>query len=434
MDVLYPALLFLILGGVAIAVCNAFVPPAERRWLTTVLLASLFFRIVLASVFAAFPSSRFFHEDANGYEYFGQELARSWRGLRPPVTIITEQQRNFGWVYLCGGIYYVFGDFQPLASCFNAVVGTIVVFLVYALARQFFHTLVARRAALLTAFVPSMMLWSAVAIKDALMALLILVGLVSSVSLKRRFSIAAALGICFALVAMQPIRFYMVYFLGFAIFVSLAFERGVGLVSGVYKQVVVVGLFVALLAMAGIAGSAQAGLEAFDLQAASRFRHGMAVTANSGFDVDVDVSTPGRALLYLPYGITALLLGPFPWQYGSLRGLFAAPETIYWWLLFPSTLRGIWWMVRSRFGATSPLLLFAATLTCAYSIMHGNIGSGFRQRAQIFVVLFIFAALGLYRKRCLDKRIDPDLLLTDQQPPPAPPAVTPPRSRRARAT
>jgi len=89
----------------------------------------------------------------------------------------------------------------------------------------------------------------------------------------------------------------------------------------------------------------------------------------------------------------------------------AAPETIYWWLLFPSVLRGMWWMFRKRFADTSPLLLFAVTLTAAYSLVQGNVGSGFRQRAQIFIILFVFAALGDYRRRCQRVGLDPDLLL-----------------------
>jgi hypothetical protein len=52
------------------------------------------------------------------------------------------------------------------------------------------------------------------------------------------------------------------------------------------------------------------------------------------------------------------------------------------------------------------------TLTCAYSLVHGNVGSAFRQRAQIFVFLFIFASLGWYQKRCRQASVSDQLLLT----------------------
>ena len=246
-------------------------------------------------------------------------------------------------------------------------------------------------------------------------------------AIKRRVSAGAVIGIAVSLLAMQPIRFYMVYFLGFAILTSLFLERGIGLVSGVYKQLLVGGLLVTLLVLVGLAGRTRSGLEDISLEQVSSFRHGMATTAHSGFGADADISTPTKALLFLPFGLAELLLGPFPWQFGSFRALLAAPETFYWWLLFPAMLRGMWWMFRKRFAATSPLLLFAVTMTCAYALMHGNVGSGFRQRAQIFIILFIFASLGVYRGRCRRAGLDPDLLLNDTPlPPPATPAVRAP--------
>lgn len=424
MDVLYPLLFFGLIGAGAVALCSLTVPLQERPALVRLLALALSLRLIAATMFAVFPETRLFHEDAAGYEYFGMLTARGWSGTGPPFDIIKRTAPNFGFYYLSSVIYYVLGQFFPLVSYFNCVVGMGTVFLVYRLARQFFHVLVAKRAALLAALVPSMVLWSSTAGKDTLMSLLILIGLSSCVSIKRRATPGAVFGIALSLLAMQPVRFYMVYFLGFAILTSLFLERGAGMISGVYKQLAVGGILLALLAIVGLSGSAQTGFDSISFERVSSFRHGMATTAASGFASDADVSTPGKALLFLPIGLSELLLGPFPWQLGSFRALLAAPETFYWWLLFPSVLRGMWWMFRKRFTATSPLLLFAVTMTCAYSLMHGNIGSGFRQRAQIFIILFIFAALGVYRRRCERSGLDPDLLLNDAPVAPTAPVAT----------
>lgn len=430
-EVVYPLLFFALVGGFVVALCGLAVPPAERGFLVRVLAAALALRMVAATIFAIFPETRLFHEDASGYEYFGMMTARGWSGTGPPFDIVSRTSPNFGFYWLSSAIYYVLGQFAPLVSYFNCVLGVGTVFLVYRLARQFFHPLVAKRAALLGAFVPSMILWSSTAGKDTLMSLLILLGLSSCVSAKRRATPRNILGIAVALLLMQPVRFYMVYFLGFAILTSLFLERGAGLLTGIYKQVVVGGILVGLLVMVGFSGRAQTGLDVLSFERVSSFRHGMAITANSGFASDVDVSTPGKALMFLPIGVAELLLGPFPWQLGSFRALLALPETLYWWILFPAMLRGMWWMFRKRFTETSPLLLFAVTMTCAYSLMHGNVGSGFRQRAQIFIILFIFASLGVYGSRCRRAGLDPDLLLNDtpRPPEPAPAAATPMAAR-----
>jgi hypothetical protein len=429
MDIVYSVAIASVLGGIVIFVGARNLPRAEARWLEATLVAALLLRLLAAAMFSAFPETRIFHEDADGYEEYGMRLAMHWHGVGPSYLPFLTQ--NYGYRYVTAAIYFVFGQFRPLASCINCVIGLATVAVVYRMARIFFHQLVARRTALWLSFIPSMILWSSVAMKDALVTLLIVLALYCCISLKRRFTIGAALTLAGCLVAVQPLRFYMLYFLAFAVVVSLFMETGSKLVSGVYKQLMFVGILVGMLVLVGVAGRATEGAQFLTLARVSSFRHGMATTANSGFDVDVDVSTPSSAIAYLPFGMAELMLSPFPWQLGSLRALLAAPETVYWWLLFPSMLRGVWWMSRKRFGATSPLLVFAVTLSCAYSLVHGNVGSGFRQRAQIFVVLFIFTALGSYQKKCQRAGLDPDLLLAQTEPPPATTTAAPPARANA---
>jgi hypothetical protein len=79
--------------------------------------------------------------------------------------------------------------------------------------------------------------------------------------------------------------------------------------------------------------------------------------------------------------------------------------------MFPATFRGIVFAMRRRFAATSALLIFSVTLTCAYSLIHGNVGSAFRQRAQILVFLFIFSAAGIYIKKLRKAGYDADYVL-----------------------
>jgi hypothetical protein len=80
-------------------------------------------------------------------------------------------------------------------------------------------------------------------------------------------------------------------------------------------------------------------------------------------------------------------------------------------MMIPSLIRGVRFAIRRRFGQVSPVLFFAMLLSMAYSLVHGNVGSGFRQRAQVFVFLFIFSGLGWYEKRCRLAGIDTANLL-----------------------
>jgi Dolichyl-phosphate-mannose-protein mannosyltransferase len=410
MDIILPLVMFGALGSLMIVVCLRMVAPAERRQVGFIIFSAFVARMGVSTMFALVPELRLFHDDAEGYEYNGMALAASWAGEGPPVYVGVGQ--NFGFGHVVAGVYFVFGRYAVAVSYFNSIIGTITVLLVYVLARRLVHALVARRAALLVAFIPSMILWSSIAIKDPLMTILIVLCLLFCVRIKEHVTVGGLVGAALTLAAMQRLRFYMVYFVGFAILGSLVLDRGTRMVSGFYKQILLVGVVIGLFGLVGIIGPTQQGAEVLSLQRASNYRSGMARTAESGFSNDVDVSSPGRALVFLPVGMSVLLLGPFPWQMTSLRPLLAAPETIFWWILFPSMIRGIVLLVRKRFALVSPLVLFSITLTCAYSLVHGNVGSGFRQRAQIFVFLFIFASLGSFQRRCRKLGINDQLLLT----------------------
>jgi hypothetical protein len=428
MDVILPLLELGLVGTLVFATLTRRMSEEERGWIMRILMFAFLARLLAATVFAMVPGTRIFHDDADGYEMYGMHLAERWHGNGPPVH--HPHANNYGFFYVSGAVYFVFGTFRAATSYFNCLLGTINIFLVYRLARRFFHVLVARRAALLLAFIPSMILWSALALKDTLTTMLIILALSSCVRLKDEMTPKNMILTLLPMVAIQPLRFYMLYFLMLAVIGSLMFERGSKLITGVPKTLIIGAGVMVLLVAVGLSGSAGSGTQFLDLEKVSSFRQGMAETANSGFAKDADVSTPLGALTFLPIGMAFLLLSPFPWQFTSLRSAFAAPETIMWWFMFPAMLRGLRYTMGKRFAAMSPVILFTFALVPAYSLIHGNVGSGFRQRAQIFVFLFIFTAVGQYAKKLQRAGRSPDLLLTDvAQPAPAQPA--PPRVEAA---
>jgi 4-amino-4-deoxy-L-arabinose transferase-like glycosyltransferase len=412
MNILIPLFVFGLLGGAIVAALVRSARQDERRWLLHTLLAAFFLRMAAATVFGLFPSTRVFHDDADGYEEIGLLMAANWSNEGPPFPM--RLSLNYGFYYINAAVYYVFGRFRVNASYLNAILGTVSIALVYSLARRFFHNLVARRTALLAAFMPSMILWNSVAMKDTLMTFLIVACMYACVRLKERLTLTAVVVVVLSIAAMQPIRFYMVYFVGFAVLSSLLLDRGLRVVSGVYKQIFIAAILLLFFAMVGLSSNAQESAQFLSLERTSRFRQGMAISAESGYGVGIDTSTPAGALLFLPLGLTVMLLGPFPWQMTSLRSLMAAPETILWWFLFPSLLRGIRTVLKQRFAELSPLLIFSATLSVGYALSHGNVGAAFRQRTQIFVFLFIFVALGWYQKKCRQAGLDERLLLNSK--------------------
>jgi hypothetical protein len=67
--------------------------------------------------------------------------------------------------------------------------------------------------------------------------------------------------------------------------------------------------------------------------------------------------------------------------------------------LMPSLVRGLAAAIRHRFRLALPILVFAASLTVAYAVFQGNVGTAYRQRTQITMFYFVFIALGIVEKR-----------------------------------
>jgi hypothetical protein len=135
------------------------------------------------------------------------------------------------------------------------------------------------------------------------------------------------------------------------------------------------------------------------LESLSQVRQDMAQGAGSAFQQDVDISTPGRALLFLPVGIAYFLFSPFPWQMTSLLKLISLPEMLLMYYLTPSIVRGIAHTVRHRFRESLQILLLMTLLTVSYALGEGNVGTLYRHRAQAILYYLMFAAVGLELKR-----------------------------------
>ena len=114
---------------------------------------------------------------------------------------------------------------------------------------------------------------------------------------------------------------------------------------------------------------------------------------------EFDVSTPAGALSALPTGLVYLLFAPFPWAVSGLRQALAVPETLVWYALMPAFVRGLSFAVKRQLRAILPILVFAVSLTVAYALMQGNVGTAYRQRTQITMFFFIFMGVGLAESR-----------------------------------
>lgn len=349
-------------------------------------------------------------EDSSGW-FNGVLLQQQWaqRGIGlldlPVVMLGAFEGHQRGYGYLLGALFYITDSPGRIpAAALNCFLGALTVVFAYRMARSTFSEWAAVRAGWFACFFPSMIIWSAQTLKEPVVILLETLALYGCLRLKLSgFSYRHVLLCALAIVLVAPFRFYAAYIAGAAVVLTLAlpdFRKGK---ISIGSAIGVAALVIPLLAMTGVLIQHEAEFERLDLKRIEKFRGNVAegLGAASGVQQDYNLKNPVEFALAAAVGGAHLMLAPFPWQLrgGSTRMLLTAPELVVWWWLFlVGVLPGLWQALRTRFNEIQPMLFFVFGLGLLYSVMFGNVGLAYRQRAQLLPWLLVFAAVGLERR------------------------------------
>jgi hypothetical protein len=178
----------------------------------------------------------------------------------------------------------------------------------------------------------------------------------------------------------------------------------------VMRQISVLAVFVAILAALGLTGRirrlvpSDAGTV---VQSIENVRLGSSLSGASGFSRSVRITTPSEVMGYLPVGVGYFFFSPTPWQFGQVRQNLAIPETAFWISLYPLAVWGALRGLRRNFHGSVLLLVPAALLTSLYAWDAGNIGTVYRMRIQVWLIVSIFAAWGWEALREKQRRSRP---------------------------
>lgn len=365
-------------------------------------------------------------EDASGWS-MGAGLAAQWHSQGVSVFELPFRFAECfsgghrGYYYLLGVFFYLTDSpYRLVAAALNGWMGALTVVFTYRVARTLFSDWVANRAGWWACFFPSMLIWSALTVKEPVVILLETVALYGCVRLREVGVSPRHLLLCAACVTLLiPFRFYAAAVVGVAVILSLVagnIVRPQRAFSAVLLAAVVFPVVFGAVSLA-------ARERKYDLDYVQSFRSNVATGGfgtNSGVETNFDMKTPGGFTLGTAVGAAHLLLAPFPWQLrGSVRMLATAPELVYWWwLVFAGVLPGLLYAVRKRLPDVLSSLVFIGGFGLLYSMLFGNVGLIFRQRAQLLPWLLIFAAVGLEQRllRRAARRVAP-LVEPAPQPP-----------------
>ena len=370
-------------------------------FLVKLFLCALLVRLLVGTAIFVFHYQEFFGGDANTYDLFGICQLRAWGGDRYYQSLVKGfigESAGSGWgmIYLVATVYGLVGRNLLAVQFINSVLGAATAVVIFLCAKAVFNNgRVAKVAASAVAFYPSMVLWSSQGLKDGPIVFLLALSILATLRLGEKISLKhITLLVCclFSLLSMRCYVFYMI-----SIAIGGAFIIGMQKVTAVsfLRQFIIIITLGLALTYLGITRYANVQIEQFgSLERIQRSRLDAATTAQSGFAKDVDVSTTGGALATIPTGLLYLLFAPFPWQIVSLRQSITLPEMVLWWASFPMLVMGLWFSIKYRLRQISPILIFTVMLSLAYSIFQGNVGTAYRQRAQLLVFYFIFVAVG----------------------------------------
>jgi hypothetical protein len=367
----------------------------DRKFLIRLFLAAFLLRIVIGTLIYVFHWQAFFGGDAITYDVIGDAVMNVWQGkpeYQRVIDIFYAGGSSSGWgmLYMVGAIYKIVGRNMLATQYVNCVLGAATAPLAYMMSSEIFpNRTAARVSAILTAF------FQCQGLKDGPIVFLLALSMVATLKLGDRFSFKYLTALALALCMLLPLRFYVFYIAVIAVAAAFILGRRRLTAQSFARQLIVMIVISLSLAYFGVSHYATQQFETYGSgEQLQRMRLDAAQSAQSGFGTDADVSTTSGAVSAIPIGFTYLLLAPFPWQFGSPRQMMTLPEMVVWWLAIPLLVLGAWFTIKHRIREIAPILIFTSLLTLTYSIVQGNVGTAYRQRAQLLVFYFIFVAVG----------------------------------------
>jgi hypothetical protein len=385
----------------ALAGFYAYKREIDGPFLLQLFVAALLARMIVGTAIFVFRGQDFFGGDAITYDFYGLAQLQGWFGDKYYQSVANQFVRSgegsgWGMVYLVAAVYGLIGRNMLAVQLMNSVFGAATAVIIYLCAHQVFKNLrVARIAGIAVAFYPSLVLWSAQGLKDGPIVFLLAIAILCTLKLGEKLSMKYIAVLVCALLGLVALRFYVFYMICVAIVGAFVIGMQQVTATSFARQFTATILLGLALTYVGVTRSASVQFERYgNLEQLQRSRNYLARSAESGFGRDVDVSSTSGAISTIPMGVLYLLFAPFPWQVTSLRQSITLPEMVIWWASFPLLVLGLWFAIKYRLRMISPILIFTVMLTLAYSVFQGNVGTAYRQRAQLLVFYFIFVAVG----------------------------------------
>ncbi len=407
------------LWAVPLAACGAlglwvllllFVRRADLRFVASVVAAGFLLRWAVAvAQHRAFPDlwARVFAADAYGRHFDAARIAETWKRGESYLAERKgdiKQLASLAITLKSAGLYYIFGPSPLVAEAPLIFLGSSVAVAAYAAAVLLGLPAGAGRvAAALSAFLPSMIFFSAQDLKDPITGACTTWLFVGIAGLTRRprnavFWATAACALVVAMVTRPYVGALLLVGSFMAAILLVPGPRGKGGWVVKVAGVVVGGGLAFAAARRQIAAVYGVGSVAETIRWFNAWRqHAIAMGfAGSEYLLPISIQGPADLALKFPLLLFFLLFSPIPISPGTPLKLSSYPEMWFMYLyVLPRLVRGVvvWWR-QGRREMLAALLAFIGPMVAAYAVTTSLAGIAMRMRTQFLAMLFIIVGVG----------------------------------------
>jgi len=381
---------------------------SERTFLFIIFVVALGLRLGLSVVtYIKFPYGYFAPDEVGTVEE-----ARNYLNV---VTLNSPASHGQGWIFFNILVFHIFGTEPLLPRLWNCVVGAMTPLLGYMLARDFGAARGARWSAILIAFFPSAVLWSSLNLHDVDVYFVILLALLLATRVQESPRWWRVVAVSLTLAAIYLLRLFSDAALLVAIACGVLASR-LRIPARLARRIVIAiaAIIVGSVIVAVLfPRPGQYLYTRLGLGQIAGIRHSLASGARSAVDTDPGLQTPVAALSFLPRGLIDFFLRPFPWEHGSSLSVLTRPETILYYALIPVIAAGIVLTVKKAALRAIPSLVFIAITGLGYSFVLSNLGTIYRERDELLIVMFTFVGVAV---DAIAKRLGKQRLGTSSRP------------------
>lgn len=400
----------LVLGGGAVYFILKRVDPTMRKAAIALFLTAFILQLLMSLfLYGKTVDTRFYGFSYRGDDYvygdFGTTVGDLWRrGIFPSLRELAYYNLigNPGNVSVqhyqlyCAAIFYLFGVCGgQILLIINCFLHAAIIMPAYFICK---NLKIKDRFMIFVLFLflfwPSVFYWALFNFKEPALLLAVFTGIALLMKMQRKVRLRDGVFLSLVLFALYSLKGYLFVFFAAAAFLHLIIfnartnKRLLGLIL-LFMVIVVApmarGIFTVISEYVPVLPKLL-----FSIRQSSG-------SGNTPFFSNILSFTHTGTLLYLPFGVSAVILLPFLWRPFTLTHIAVNLETVMWWSLLPFLAGGIHLSIKKELKQAFPVLFLFFFWLFVLALTQGNMGTLIRQKAIIYYLGFIFIGLAVDR-------------------------------------